>query len=120
MAEEKLIDDRKMDDILAQIPSELGILPINDVTYPHQFSSLQVKLPGAPELIDDAMNNKRFLVLVALKGSDVENPMPENLYSIGVVGTILQMRKVSEEDIHLIVHGRYRIEIIDYDQTQPY
>ena len=120
MAEEKSIDDRKMDDILAKMPSELGILPISDVTYPHQFSSLQVRRPGSTQLIDDAMKNKRLLGLVALKNTEVENPTPEDLYSTGVVGTILQMRKVSEDNIHLIVHGRARIKIGDYVQTEPY
>jgi len=66
------------------------------------------------------MENKRLLGLVALKETDVENPTPEDLYSVGVLGNILQMKKISDEDIHLIIHGISRIKILDYVQTEPY
>jgi len=120
MAEGKSTDDRMIDEILAMMPSEFSILPIGDVTYPYQFSTLHVKRPGTTQLIDDAMKNKRLLGLVALKEPDVENPTPEHLYSVGVLGTILQMKKVGDEDIHLLVQGMYRINILDYVQTEPY
>ena len=109
-----------LDELLTQIPSELGILPIkNTVIYPHMIVPLIVETPKSIELVDDVMNSNRILALVSQKHPETEHTSPDDLYSVGTAASILKIIRLNDS-IQIFAQGLSRTQIVDYIQTDPY
>jgi ATP-dependent Lon protease len=101
---------------------EISILPLrNTVVFPSIVLPLVVERPRSVHLIDDAVVADRLIALVALKDAQVEDPEPEDLYSVGTLAVIHRMaRDQDTSGRHLIVQGMERVRILEIVQTEPY
>src|SRR5919107_1477304 len=61
-----------------------------------------------------------MLVMVASRASDVEEPSPDQLYDVGVVGVIARMLKVPDGTLRILVQGAQRVRVDRFVQEQPY
>ncbi len=96
---------------------QLPLLPLRDVVvFPHMVIPLFVGRPKSIKALETAMEAGKSIILVAQKSAAKDEPAPEDLYSIGTVASILQMLKLPDGTVKVLVEGSQRAhinEIID-------
>ncbi len=91
---------------------QLPLLPLRDVVvFPHMVIPLFVGRPKSIKALETAMEAGKSIVLVAQKSAAKDDPAPEDLYSIGTVATILQMLKLPDGTVKVLVEGSQRAHI---------
>ncbi|HQY54725.1 endopeptidase La [Dokdonella sp.] len=96
---------------------ELPILPLRDVVvYPHMVIPLFVGREKSVSALDAAMESNKQILLVAQRSPDVDEPEAGDLYSIGTIASILQLLKLPDGTIKVLVEGTSRAEIVAYSQ----
>ncbi|MHB9032413.1 MAG: endopeptidase La, partial [Anaerolineae bacterium] len=104
-----------------QAPQNLPVLPLkNTVIFPQTVFPLVVQKPRSVRLIDDAVVADRMVALVALRDPEVEEPTPEDLYSIGTLATIHRLARTPDGTLHIVVQGIERIQLGGITQRDPY
>ena len=107
--------------VSSPIPDELPILPLRGVVvYPLTAVPLTVGQPRSIQLIDDAVLNKKVIGLVASRDPSVEEPTPDQCYSVGTAAMVQRLLRLPDGTIRLLVLGLERIEITEYTTTAPY
>src|SRR5499433_1896903 len=93
--------------------SELPVLPLRDVVvYPHMVIPLFVGREKSVKALEIAMEGDKRILLVAQRSPDVDDPQSGDLYSIGTVATVLQLLKLPDGTIKVLVEGASRAEIV--------
>jgi ATP-dependent Lon protease len=98
----------------------LPLLPLRDVVvFPHMVIPLFVGRPKSIKALEAAMEEGKNVVLVAQKSAAKDEPAPEDLYEVGTVSTILQMLKLPDGTVKVLVEGvqRARIERVLTDKA---
>jgi len=107
-----------MDTSSAEIVSgqRLPILPLRDVVvYPHMVIPLFVGREKSVTALDQAMVSGKEVLLVAQKKADVDEPTGSDIYQIGTVATILQMLKLPDGTVKVLVEGNQRAHLSDIE-----
>jgi ATP-dependent Lon protease len=103
------------------LPDELPILPLRGVVvYPLTAVPLTVGQSRSIQLIDDAVLNKKIIGLVASKDPAIEEPAPDQCYTLGTAATVQRLLRLPDGTIRLLVLGLERIRITEYTATTPY
>ena len=103
------------------IPATLPLLPIRDiVVFPHMVVPLFIGRETSVRAVEAAVAKDQLIVLVAQRSADAEAPQPEDLYSVGVVGTIMRMLKLQDRRVKILVQGVARARITSFVQTEPF
>src|SRR4030088_2224170 len=90
----------------------LPLLPLRDVVvFPHMVIPLFVGRPKSIKALEAAMEEGKNVVLVAQKSAAKDEPNPEDLYDVGTVSTILQMLKLPDGTVKVLVEGVQRAHI---------
>jgi ATP-dependent Lon protease len=95
-------------------PTQAGVpvLPLRDVVvYPHMVIPLFVGREKSILALDHAMKSDKRIVLIAQKQADVDDPKPEDLYRVGTVATILQLLKLPDGTVKVLVEGVERTHV---------
>jgi ATP-dependent Lon protease len=98
----------------------LPLLPLRDVVvFPHMVIPLFVGRPKSIKALESAMEEGKNVVMVAQKSAAKDEPAPEDLYDVGTVSTILQMLKLPDGTVKVLVEGvqRARIERVLTDKA---
>jgi ATP-dependent Lon protease len=90
------------------------------VTYPDTLAPLAVGQERSIQLVNDALTADRMLVMVASREPEVEAPEPEQLYDVGVVGTVARMLKVPDGSLRILVQSGQRVRIDEWVEREPY
>lgn len=102
------------------LPDALPVLPLKEtVAFPNTMTPLAVGQERSVQLVNDALSRDRMLVMVASRDSDVEQPGPDDVYSVGVVGVIARMLKMPDGTLRILVQGGQRVRIDDSDRSDP-
>src|SRR4051812_44511128 len=92
--------------------AQLPLLPLRDVVvFPHMVIPLFVGRPKSIKALETAMEAGKSIVLIAQKSAAKDEPAPEDLYSIGTVANILQMLKLPDGTVKVLVEGSQRAHI---------
>ena len=103
------------------LPALMPVLGLSDiVVFPGMTAPLLVESAASIRLIDDVVAGDRFLALVLQKRPEVENPMPEDLWSLGCAGRVLKMLKFPDNTVRVLVEGVRRVRIAQVESTDPY
>ncbi len=103
------------------LPDALPILPLREtVTYPDTLTPLAVGQERSIKLVNEVLSGNRMLAMVASKDPENDAPGPDDLYGVGVAGTVARMMKVPDGTLRILVQGSERIRILDYVTEQPY
>ncbi|MCL2830264.1 MAG: endopeptidase La [Betaproteobacteria bacterium] len=95
----------------SQIP-ELPLLPLRDVVvFPHMVIPLFVGRPKSIHALETAMEDNKNILLVAQKSAAKDEPGIEDLYRIGCVANILQMLKLPDGTVKVLVEGTLRVRL---------
>jgi ATP-dependent Lon protease len=109
------------DELLANIGSELPILPLrNTVAYPFTVISLVVGVTRSIKLIEDALKGNRIIGLVSSKYPSVEEPKPGQIYETGTVARISDFVRTPNNTLQIVVHGLERFQVDHWLDSEPY
>jgi ATP-dependent Lon protease len=108
------VSDEPVIDVPESVPALSGmpVLPLRDVVvYPHMVIPLFVGREKSIVALDLAMKADKRILLVAQKQADVDDPTPADLYRVGTVATILQLLKLPDGTVKVLVEGVDRASI---------
>lgn len=104
-----------------EIPSILPVLPVRDiVVFPYMILPLFVGREMSIKAIDYALNTNKMVLLLTQKDLNIENPTPEDLFSIGTVALIMRMLKLPDGRVKILVQGITKAKAISFEQTEPF
>ena len=94
------------DDEVIAIPDALPVLPLRDVViFPGMITPLLVGRPKSLASLDEAMKGDRLLLVATQRQVGVDEPGPEDLYRMGTVVKILQLMRLVEGTMRILVEG---------------
>ena len=97
------------------------VLPLRDiVVFPHMIVPLFVGRKKSVHALEAAMAGDKKILLVAQKESGEEDPSPDGLFQIGTVSTVLQLLKLPDGGIKVLVEGGTRARIESFINTKDY
>src|SRR5512143_2032442 len=103
------------------VPAELPLLPLKDtVVYPLTVYPLVIGKEKSIKLINDVTVGDKILGLTAQVKGDIEVAGRKDSYTTGTMARILQMIKVPDGTLRVLVQGIERITITEFTQTEPY
>jgi ATP-dependent Lon protease len=103
------------------LPDALPVLPLRDtVTFPETLTPLAVGQERSIKLVNDVLGVNRMLVMVAARDPEDEEPGPDGLYEVGVVGVVARMIKVPDGTLRILVQGTQRVRLGTFVAEQPY
>lgn len=103
-----------------RLKSDLPIVPLRDtVVFPSSMVPITVGRPKVKLGLDNSWASDRLAVFVAQKNPRVENPAPNDIFSVGTVGLIRRLWKVDNE-YNLAVEGLSRVYLKEFAQIDPY
>jgi ATP-dependent Lon protease len=92
--------------------TELPLLPLRDVVvYPHMVLPLFVGREKSIEALEDAMANDKQVLLVAQRNAADDDPAADDIYQVGTVSNILQLLKLPDGTIKVLVEGGFRAAV---------
>jgi ATP-dependent Lon protease len=90
----------------------LPLLPLRDVVvFPHMVIPLFVGRPKSIKALETAMESGKQIMLVAQKAAAKDEPKPEDMFGVGCISTILQMLKLPDGTVKVLVEGSQRAEV---------
>ncbi|MDP2065685.1 MAG: endopeptidase La [Burkholderiaceae bacterium] len=97
---------------LPSTPLELPLLPLRDVVvFPHMVIPLFVGRPKSIKALEHAMEAERRIMLVAQKAAAKDEPSASDMFDVGCVSTILQMLKLPDGTVKVLVEGQQRARV---------
>ncbi len=106
--------------ILIAATEEFPVLPLRDVVvFPHMVTSLTVGREKSIRALDQALQGDKRILLVAQRAAEDENPDPEALYEVGTVSVLLQLLKLPDNTVKVLVEGRQRARVRSWT-TDPF
>jgi ATP-dependent Lon protease len=93
-------------------PLDLPLLPLRDVVvFPHMVIPLFVGRPKSIKALEAAMEAERRIMLVAQKAAAKDEPLVTDMFDVGCVSTILQMLKLPDGTVKVLVEGQQRARV---------
>ncbi|MBT4882526.1 MAG: endopeptidase La, partial [Glaciecola sp.] len=100
---------------------DMPILALRDVVvYPHMVIPLFVGRNKSIQCLEFAMENNKQIFLVAQKDASIDEPTADDIYTTGTIATILQLLKLPDGTVKVLVEGSVRGAILQYDQHEPF
>ncbi len=113
--------DEAVSATIESLPDALPILPLREtVTYPDTLTPLAVGQERSIKLVNDVLSGDRMLAMVASKDPENDKPGPDDLYRVGVAGTVARMMRIPDGTLRILVQGSQRIRLLDYVSEEPY
>ena len=122
MAKDKLLNQEIFPhEPITTFPDILPVLPLRGaVAFPTTLMPLTIGQARSIQLIDEAMKDKRLILLVGQKNEKNDLAMPDDLYPMGTIAIIHQLIRNDDKSMRLVAQGLERAEVIKYIQTEPY
>jgi len=100
--------------------ASLPVLPLRDiVVFPHMIVPLFVGREKSVKALEKVVNEDKQVLLLTQKVPSQDDPGPSDLYSIGTVGTILQLLKLPDGTVKVLVEGGRRVQVTKYNEESP-
>lgn len=111
-------DEEPIESIVAD---DLPVLPLRGaVVYPMMWLPLPIGQKRSIRLVEESLPTNRMIALVASKDENLEEPNPEQIYTIGTAAQIHRVLKTPDGTMRLVIQGLERIRILNYIQKDPY
>lgn len=106
---------------LETLITDIPLLPLRDVVvYPHMVTPLFVGRGRSIEALERAMAADKQVLLVAQKNPQQDDPQADDLYSIGTIAAILQLLKLPDGTVKVLIEGRDRARIQSIEEGENY
>ncbi|SVA85343.1 uncharacterized protein METZ01_LOCUS138197, partial [marine metagenome] len=97
---------------------QIPVLPLRDiVVFPYMVAPLFVGRKASLMALNNVMTKDKKILLITQKNSEVDNPKPENLYNYGTLAKVLQLLKLPDGTIKVLVEGLERVKIFTIVDT---
>ena len=108
-------------DLLPEEPVSLPMLPLRDVVvFPHMVIPLFVGRPKSIKAMEIAMEAGKHIFLAAQKSAAQDDPAATDIYEIGCVASILQMLKLPDGTVKVLVEGSQRARVLEVEDEGSY
>ncbi|HKY69580.1 MAG TPA: endopeptidase La, partial [Gammaproteobacteria bacterium] len=116
------MEEKKPEGLASTTTYQIPILPLRDVVvYPHMVIPLFVGRAKSIKALEAAMQSgEKQIMLVAQRDATEDNPEEDDVFSVGAISTILQLLKLPDGTVKVLVEGVARGRVIDYVSTNPY
>ncbi|MCD6165188.1 endopeptidase La [candidate division KSB1 bacterium] len=109
------------DDIIIEVHEKLPVLPLKEtVVFPYMIYPLLVGREPSMKALQEALMNDKLILLVAQKDVLNESPGPKDLYRVGVVARILQILRLPNGLVKVLVEGLVRVRVVRYSTTSDF
>ncbi|WP_304413695.1 endopeptidase La [Methylobacter sp. BBA5.1] len=99
----------------------IPVLPLRDVVvYPHMVIPLFVGREKSIDALDAAMKDNKQILLVAQKEAEIDEPDFTDLYQVGTLANILQLLKLPDGTVKVLVEGSQRSKVLYYKETESF
>ncbi len=110
-------NETKLDSLPDHAP--MPVLPLRDVVvYPHMVIPLFVGREKSIHALDLAMQGNKRIVLVAQKSAEMDDPQADDIYTIGTLSNVLQLLRLPDGTVKVLVEGSQRVGIHRFTETQ--
>ena len=97
------------------------VLPLRDiVVFPHMIVPLFVGRDKSVRALEDVMREDKQILLVSQKNAAQDDPGPADLYSVGTLGTVLQLLKLPDGTVKVLVEGQQRAKITRFGENDSF
>src|ERR1700733_8969988 len=97
------------------------ILPLRDiVVFPHMVVPLFVGREKSVRALEDVMQDDKQILMLTQKTSTQDDPAQEDLYTTGTVGTVLQLLKLPDGTVKVLVEGNHRAKVTQFTQNPDF
>ena len=108
-------------DMTDQTTNAIPVLPLRDVVvYPHMVIPLFVGREKSINALDTAMQEDKKILLVAQKNAEIDDPSVDDIHEIGTLSTILQLLKLPDGTVKVLVEGAERVRVTSYEETDAF
>ena len=103
------------------MPQIVPVLPLRDVVvYPYMVIPLFVGREKSIQALDAAMADNKQILLAAQRSADVDDPKPSDLYEVGTLANILQLLKLPDGTVKVLVEGSERANLVRFVEGEDY
>ena len=100
---------------------QIPVLPLRDVVvFPHIVMPLYVGRTKSIRSLDEAMDSGKDILLVTQKEANLEEPTAKDIYQIGTVATIIQLLKLPDGTVKVLVEGKSRAKVLSFESEEYY
>jgi len=97
------------------------LLPLRDITvFPHMVSQLFVGRERSIAALNEAMNRDKEIFLSAQKNAKTNDPTSEDIFEVGTIGTIVQLLRLQDGTVKVLVEGKQRARVVRYLDSEEY
>src|SRR5580692_11060934 len=99
----------------------MAVLPLRDiVVFPHMIVPLFVGREKSVRALEAVMKEDKQILLVAQKNASQDDPSVDDIFRVGTVSTILQLLKLPDGTVKVLVEGGRRAKIVKFKETESY
>ncbi len=121
LIEELMIDDEPRGPVKTRLPRVLPVVPVRDQVYfPQMLFPLLVGREKSIRSLDEAIGKNRKMILLSQHEIGTEDPEPEDLYDIGLVVEVMQVLRVPDGAVRLMLEGVARVKVVKFVHTDPF
>ncbi len=104
-----------------QKPTQLPLLPLRDlIIFPHMMMPLFVGREKSINALEEAMSKQTDIILAAQKDAKTNNPEAKDIYAVGTIGTIIQLLRLPDGTVKVLVEGKRRVRIKSFTSNDAY
>ncbi len=97
------------------------VLPLRDiVVFPHMIVPLFVGREKSVRALEEVMNDEKQILLLTQKHAADDDPTPDGLHTIGTLATVLQLLKLPDQTVRVLVEGKSRAEVTGFTDRQDF
>src|SRR5271170_7880388 len=97
------------------------VLPLRDiVVFPHMIVPLFVGREKSVRALEDVMKEDKQILLVTQKNAAQDDPSASDIFTVGTVGTVLQLLKLPDGTVKVLVEGGYRAKITKFAENEAF
>ena len=99
----------------------LPVLPLRDiVVFPHMVVPLFVGREKSVRALEEVMRGDKQILLATQKNSADDDPAPEDIFDVGVVASVLQLLKLPDGTVKVLVEGKHRAAVVGFTAQDTY
>ena len=100
---------------MSALKSPIPVLPLRDiVVFPNMIVRLFVGREKSVLALEEVMKTEQQILLVAQKDAGDDNPGKDNIYTVGVIANVLQVLKLPDGAVKILIEGKHRVKISDF------
>ena len=100
---------------------DLPLLPLRDlIIFPHMMMPLFVGREKSINALEEAMSKQSDIVLVAQKDAKTNTPTVEDIYKVGTVGSIIQLLRLPDGTVKVLIEGKRRVEVNKFLEEESF